>query len=389
MLLRGQSIPKRHGADRTVSESTVATVATIGLSRVVPVMNDLSCRLFVTADDRTGALEIGGVMANSTFPVPVGPLASDELCAVVDIGSRHLSPTAAADALTRAHRQAADLRCHKMDSGLRGNWPYEVQALNQLGHRVAVVPSFPDAGRRCRDGVVYIQGVPVLESPFASDPLTAPVSSRPMDILEATSCHRGDVVVWDADNNDELRAAISRCRTENRVLVGPTGAIGAYGATVFPGLRPARFKIVPPVLIICGSLNPVSRGQLDQLHCPRFGVADDFDDMIDELDLAIVQTPLPDGPISGAAAVATAKQVAERARQWLLKAGTLLVIGGDTAAAIVGDETLEVLGTVATGIPIARFGERLLVTKGGGIGTTMTLAELLAAGEENPVRGAS
>ena len=85
-----------------------------------------------------------------------------------------------------------------MDAGLRGNWPHEIHALVELGYRVAVVPSFPDAGRRCKDGIVYIQDVPVLESPFGADPLTAPCSSRPMEVLEEANCIFDEVVVWDA-----------------------------------------------------------------------------------------------------------------------------------------------------------------------------------------------
>ena len=60
---------------------------------------------------------------------------------------------------------------------------------------------------------------------------------------------------------------------------------------------------------------------------------------------------------------------------------TLFVIGGDTAGAIVGDETLDVLGTVAPGIPISRFRDGLLVTKGGGIGTPDILVNLLGGPE--------
>ena len=56
--------------------------------------------------------------------------------------------------------------------------------------------------------------------------------------------------------------------------------------------------------------------------------------------------------------------------------GTLIVLGGDTAAAVVGDETLDVLGTVDTVVPIARFRGGCLVTKGGGIGRPDMLSKL-------------
>ena len=53
------------------------------------------------------------------------------------------------------------------------------------------------------------------------------------------------------------------------------------------------------------------------------------------------------------------------------------MIGGDTAGAVVGDETLEVQGTVAPGVPMSRFRDRQLITKGGGIGEKDLLVDLL------------
>ena len=104
------------------------------------------CRLLVTADDRTGALEIGGAVGNAEFLVPVGPYAESDICCTIDLNSRHLSASEAYKKTLEAHRRPADKRCHKMDSGMRGNWPHEVQALVDLGHLVAVVPSYPAAG---------------------------------------------------------------------------------------------------------------------------------------------------------------------------------------------------------------------------------------------------
>ena len=66
-----------------------------------------------------------------------------------------------------------------MDSGLRGNWAQEVAALLGAGHRVGVIASYPDAGRRCRGGTVYVHGVPVAEGPLGRDPRNPLPSSRP------------------------------------------------------------------------------------------------------------------------------------------------------------------------------------------------------------------
>ena len=340
--------------------------------------------LFITSDDRTGALEIAGTIANEHFSVPSGPLADDERCCVVDIASRHLAPWAAQRQAAVAHARNARYRCHKIDSGLRGNWPFEVKGLLQIGHPVAVVPSFPDAGRRCLDGVVYVDDVPVLESPFGRDPLTAPLSNRPMEILESTGCAGGDVVVWDANDNAELEAATQRCRDEGRAMVGPSGAVAAYAATVFPGLALRQVPVMPPVLILCGSLNAMSREQIARLGVPILTLSDDFrlpPAAAAGRGITVVATPVPSGPISNREAERVAAAMAACAEDALetgYGGGTLVVLGGDTAAAIIGDETLDVLGTIDTAIPIARFHDGYLVTKGGGIGRPETLAKLLA-----------
>ena len=337
--------------------------------------------LFITSDDRTGALEIAGTVANARFSVPCGPYADNDDCCVVDIASRHLDPVAAQRQAAVAHARNARYRCHKIDSGLRGNWPFEVKGLLQLGHPVAVVPSFPDAGRRCLDGVVYVDDVPVLESPFGKDPLTAPLSNRPMEILESTGCADGDVVVWDANDNAELEAAAQRCHDEGRAMVGPSGAVAAYAATVFPAHKPREIPVVPPVLILCGSLNAMSREQIARLEVPVLTLSADLRLPRRATTITVVATPQPPGAISPRQAEQVASAMAQCAMGALKTGygkGTLVVLGGDTAAAIVGDETLAVLGTVDTAVPIARFRGGYVVTKGGGIGRPETLAKLLA-----------
>lgn len=341
-------------------------------------------KLFITSDDRTGALEIAGTVANTRFSVPCGPHADDDTCCVVDVATRHLEPPAAQRQAAAAHARDAHFRCHKIDSGLRGNWPFEVRGLLRLGHRVAVVPSFPDAGRRCLNGVVYVDDVPVLESPFGKDPLTAPRSSRPMEILESTGCADGDVVVWDANDNAELEAAAQRCRDEGRAIVGPSGAVAAYAATVFPDLAPREVPILPPILVLCGSLNAMSREQIARLGVPVFTLSDEL--QLPEARAAqgvitVVATPVPADAISTREAERMAMAMAGCAHRALERGyggGTFFVLGGDTAAAIVGDETLEVLGTIDTAVPIAKFRGGYLVTKGGGIGRPDTLVKLLA-----------
>ena len=334
--------------------------------------------LFITADDRTGSLEIGGIIAADGNPVPVGPLAEDRRCCVVDLASRHIPPEQAFLRVLEAHQRRATYRSHKMDAGLRGNWPQEIHALVELGYRVAVVPSFPDAGRRCKDGIVYIQDVPVLDSPFGMDPLTAPCSSRPIEVLEEANCIFDEVEIWDANDNEELHRATRRSLEENRVIVGPSGAVGSYAAHIFGEPKPASIRLSQPMLVVCGSLNATSRDQLDRVNCVRLHMDDQIPDFND---VRIVETPKPVGAITNAMAEAMAQRVANSINEALVDIATLVIVGGDTVAACVGDQTLQVIGTVEAGIPVSNYRGGLLVTKGGGIGTPESLRQIVQRAE--------
>mgnify|MGYP000093217377 CR=1 FL=1 len=62
----------------------------------------------------------------------------------------------------------------KTDSALRGNIGAELSALLKTSgeRQLPFLPAFPQIDRVTRDGVHYISGVPVTESPFGIDPLS-------------------------------------------------------------------------------------------------------------------------------------------------------------------------------------------------------------------------
>ncbi len=345
--------------------------------------------LLVTADDRTGALEVGGAIADLGFAARLaGAPACRDDCLLLDVASRHVEGAAAGRAVVAAHGHPARHRCHKMDSGLRGNWAHEVAALLGAGHRVGVIASYPDAGRRCRDGTVYVHGVPVAEGPLGRDPRNVLPSSRPADYLRAAGCgdalQNGDVVVLDADDNAELRTAAQRCHTESRIPVGATGALAAYAALI-RNQPPAAPPVLPrPALVVCGSLHPLSRRQLAGLPAAQFHESDVG---LAEQELrrgndAVLATANSVGPIADSAAEAMASKVSASVQELLSRCavGTLVILGGDTAGAILGDRPMRVEGCVLTGVPVSRFeGEELrIVTKGGSIGDENTLCRILA-----------
>ena len=343
----------------------------------------------VTADDRTGALEVGGALADLGFAVRLAQTPRDgDDCLATDVASRHVEAKEAKRRVAAAHSHRAHHRCHKMDSGLRGNWAHEVAALVGAGHRVGVIASYPDAERRCRNGTVYVHGVPVAEGPFGRDPRNPLPSSRPADYLRAAGCgealRNGAVVVLDADDNAELGAAAGRCHTEARIPVGATGALAAYAALIRNRPPPAPPTLPRPALVVCGSLHPLSRRQVAQLPAARFR---ESEVELAERELrrgndAVLATRTSEGALADGAAEAMAATVAAGVQALLTRGvvGTLVIVGGDTAGAILGRRPMQVQGCILTGVPVSRFegNDLSIVTKGGSIGDENTLCRILA-----------
>ena len=180
----------------------------------------------------------------------------------------------------------------------------------------------------------------MLESVFGNDPLNAPISSKPAEVLEHAKV-RGDWVVWDANDNVEMQSNIRRAIAEERIVIGASGAIGGFAREYLPERPPRKIALPKPAVVLCGSLNPLSRQQIDaigvRVQTTTTGI--EFAD-----DTTVIATPIPEGEITDAEAVAMAEDAAAMLRKEWERIGTLVVIGGDTAAAIVGDDALEVHG---------------------------------------------
>ena len=151
--------------------------------------------LLILADDFTGALDTGVQFAACGIPtrVVVGEqvdlAASDAAVLVVDTETRHL-PAAEAYAviakLTRDAMSAGVFSIYKKtDSALRGNIGAELSALLKTSEerQLPFLPAFPQIDRVTRDGVHYISGVPVTESPFGIDPFEPVRHARVTELI--------------------------------------------------------------------------------------------------------------------------------------------------------------------------------------------------------------
>ena len=341
------------------------------------------------ADDRTGALEVAGEMAPWLGPVTVTVRTppSDVVAAVVDIGARHAGASEAADRAVVAAATPARRSAHKIDSLLRGNWAHELVAVQRaFGGRVLLVPALPRLDRVCRGGVVHVGGAPVggpdarraSSSPRPAEHLTdagaADVAELPdAAAVRAWAAGGGTFAVCDASSDDDLEAIADAWRGTDVRFAGTAGSIAAaVAATAVRVAGDDPVALAGDVLVVCGSLHPTARAQLDAVRA-RCDPA-----------VTVLASPEPDGPsITPACADRVAAELGAIARQ-VLAAGTvgvLVIVGGDTAAAVLGDEPLIAGGTLAPGVPWARRRDGrgpLVVTKAGGFGHATTLVDLLA-----------
>lgn len=361
-------------------------------------------KLQVAADDRTGAIESAAALADRTgVPVPVAvwpdrPPAG-AACGVTDLASRHLDP---ADAAARAATLPAGGRlAHKIDSTLRGNWATELAARHAAtGMPVAVVPALPALGRVCIDGVVLVDGVPVHESDVRLDPHGGPVSSRPGDLLEAAGApvveirDRAALSAWfaapvgiavvDADDQRSIDAVVDRWHNTNGILLAGTSAV--IGTAIGRRTHHAPARIVqPPTLVVCGSAHPLAAAQIDRVRARGAQVVDRFGpDVLQAMETGapvVLRAPAVEGPVTAQQATMVMQSLMHEAASVIESGhvGTLVLIGGDTAAALLGDSLVVVLGSVVPGTALV---ESLVVdipviTRAGGFGTDDALVDLL------------
>ena len=355
----------------------------------------------VLADDRTGAWESAGGCADrlgTAIPVWTGALVDLAPDIVIDVGTRHLQEDHAAAIVRHVCervRGSGDARIlHKIDSTLRGNWAHELVSAAALhAGPVILVPSFPRVGRTCRGGTVFDGDGPVHHGAAGRDHRRPVMSSRPADYLHSAGAH----AVVELRSADELRqwlAATPRgfavCDAETDADLDALGALwSAHPGSSFAGtaasvaaavgasrprngLAGSRHPPLPgPALVVCGSLHPAARRQLATLRSEAIGPT-----------VEIIASDQPDSEaVTATQASITATLLAEatvRART-KTRFASVVIIGGDTAAAILGDGARMIEGTVGPGLPWSIDGDAVIVTRPGGFGAERSLIELFSA----------
>ncbi|MBQ6451517.1 MAG: four-carbon acid sugar kinase family protein [Solobacterium sp.] len=396
-------------------------------------MTSIHTKLLILADDLTGALDSGVQLSRKGDKVLIRTDIhhvfenTDADVLVVDTETRHIPAEDAYrivyDLVKGALAAGINRIYKKTDSGLRGNVGAELTAvLDATGEkRLAFVPAWPKMNRTTKNGIHYVNGVPLAESIFASDVID-PVTESSIDKLihlqsdmEVTLHKDGQneqgIVVYDCTSDEELTKICGELFTGDekyQLAAGCAGLLEKY-PTQAETCRTEKeeVKLGRELLVLSGSMNDVTRKQLEnaerngayRVHVPMPKIIsgtwtqaeiDQFtEDFLKQADtpVAVIDTMTDLGDISQcrnpAEAIAcymgrTAKSLIEHGMD-----KTFMIIGGDTLQGFIrelGITALEPVREMAPGIVLAKYRHNdkihYLITKSGGFGTEDQLTEI-------------
>ena len=255
-------------------------------------------KLLIIADDFTGALDAGvqfAVRGARTCVVTdaaydFSGVGEDVQVFVLDAETRHLPPRAAYDTVFRAVRNARRAGFtyvyKKTDSALRGNVGAELSAALDAVEKdsLAFLPALPKMNRVTRNGVHYIDGVPVADSIFGRDPFEPVTASSVAEIIAAQSqtpvvLHppaeretSPGIHVYDAETDGDLLRLGQMLGREGLTLCAGCAGFASVLAEMLElnGEAPPFPSLVPALFVACGSVNPVTLRQMETAEAAGF-----------------------------------------------------------------------------------------------------------------------
>lgn len=253
-------------------------------------------QLLILADDFTGALDTGVQYAKKGYSTqmlmseePDFPKDGTVQVLVANTQSRHVPPEEAYRRVYKWAKAARDVGVHllykKTDSTFRGNVGTELEAtLKAFGLETLIfAPAFPRLKRTVKNGVAFIDGVPLHETAFSRDPFnpilcseiegivkastTLPVLVAAPEELEHTLENGGgmQIIAVDAETDEDLsRIAFETARWSNMVVFAGCAGFAKHLDGLLkppPTAREERTKAMT-MLVVCGSVNVVSMQQV-------------------------------------------------------------------------------------------------------------------------------
>ncbi|MBQ9526113.1 MAG: hypothetical protein IJR68_00735 [Fretibacterium sp.] len=381
-------------------------------------------KLFIIADDFTGALDTGVQFAAHGASTRVVTrlecnLASEDVdVLVLDAETRHLPPTDAYWVVREAVLAARGVPYvyKKTDSVLRGNIGAELAAaMDARGvEGMPFIPELPSMGRVAREGIYYVGGVPVSKSPLGQDPFDPVTTSdiralitrqtdRTVSIRELgvnTKASFPGIVAYDAETDEDLVRIGRELGLERLHLSAGCAGFAAVLAEMleFTGTAPNISSVPRAFFMICGSVNPVTRVQVAkaiEAGFTRIWMGDESalngpmtSRMILDANQQIEKPAILPGGDEERLRILT--ELTSAAKGFLDRGldATLMCVGGDTLMALmkaVGVSTLTPLCEVTKGVVLTSFdyappGSGLrtyyILSKSGGFGEPDLLRQL-------------
>lgn len=400
-------------------------------------------KLLIISDDFTGALDTGVQFAASGAATYVmidslidyTKIAPGIEVLVVDAETRHLSSAAAYQAVFSIVKEASKIGIpyiyKKTDSALRGNIGAELTAaLQASGERhINFIPAFPQMDRTTVNGIHYVNGVPLAQSVFGKDPFEPVRYSDIKEIIASQSevethimgkktieshTSADGILVYDSSSKEDIEniAAELMKKDEMHLIAGCAGFASILSKILkLGGEQPKMPELSTNMLIVCGSVNPVSIaqcGDAESKGAPRFRLipeqklnpdwaeSHDADELVHKLHDSCEKNPIVildsnDGEDTESTAVYAQKRgitsaemrtrimsVMGRILERLIDAGfnsTIFIMGGDSLIGFIRQVGIKLISPVCEmdcGVVLSQLeynGKMLnVISKSGGFG---------------------
>lgn len=243
------------------------------------------------ADDFTGALDTGVQFSNygvhtvvtSDLEFEFGETTDQIEVLVFNTETRYLNKSEAYEVIKKIALKAKDENIQyifkKVDSALRGNVASELRALSDVFEDVTIpfLPAYPEQNRFSCEGILQIDSIPVSESVFGQDPYEPVTESHIPSLLlkEAdlktyitkkykTPPKEERIMLIESHSDEEMLAQANELfmNSELNVTVGCAGFAKALATIIYKKRAATQNDIQLPLLIVCGSVNPVTKKQI-------------------------------------------------------------------------------------------------------------------------------
>ena len=226
--------------------------------------------MIVIADDITGAAEIAGIAFARGAEVRLicgrdNATYSTDITTVIATDTRSMGEEEAAAETKRISAafgspEGKEVVFKKTDSALRGHVVAELTALMEVtGYERAVyLPANPSKGRVIRNGIYYINNIPIHETDFSFDP-EFPARTSVLRERFPNAEEKG-IIMPDAENEEDIRNIIAEYDDGKTIFAG---AADSFSAMIGMGCgrlkEPIAKRPIPIIqnknstLILCGS----------------------------------------------------------------------------------------------------------------------------------------